>query len=131
MPDRLLEFSATPGPSLGRRPASGPTHRRGARRGPIRRAGRPGPTPRSPRSRSRIPWPGVRVLDLGLGVAGPFTGRALADLGADVIKINALYDKYWNGTHMGLGVNRGKRSIALNLKDPDRQGSAGEAAAAL
>jgi crotonobetainyl-CoA:carnitine CoA-transferase CaiB-like acyl-CoA transferase len=61
---------------------------------------------------------GVRVLDLGLGVAGPFTGRVLADLGADVIKINALHDTYWNGTHMGLGTNRGKRSIALNLKDP-------------
>ena len=58
------------------------------------------------------------MLDLGLGVAGPFTGRALADLGAEVIKINALYDGYWNGTHMGLGTNRGKRSIALNLKDP-------------
>ena len=57
------------------------------------------------------------MLDLGLGVAGPFTGRALADLGADVIKVNALHDTYWAGTHMGLGTNRGKRSIALNLKD--------------
>ena len=57
------------------------------------------------------------MLDLGLGVAGPFTGRMLADLGADVIKVNALYDSFWNGTHMGLGINRGKRSISLNLKD--------------
>jgi len=65
------------------------------------------------------PLSGVRVLDLGLGVAGPFTGRMLADLGADVIKVNAMYDGYWNGTHMGLGTNRGKRSIALNLKHPD------------
>ena len=63
------------------------------------------------------PLQGVRVLDLGLGVAGPFTGRMLADLGADVIKVNAMYDSYWAGTHMGLGTNRGKRSIALNLKD--------------
>jgi crotonobetainyl-CoA:carnitine CoA-transferase CaiB-like acyl-CoA transferase len=61
---------------------------------------------------------GVRVLDLGLGVAGPYTGRVLADLGADVIKVNALYDTYWAGTHMGLGTNRGKRSIAVNLKHP-------------
>jgi crotonobetainyl-CoA:carnitine CoA-transferase CaiB-like acyl-CoA transferase len=58
------------------------------------------------------------VIDLGLGVAGPFAGRVLADLGADVIKVHALYDKYWAGTHMGLGTNRGKRSVALNLKSP-------------
>ena len=38
--------------------------------------------------------------------------------GADVIKVHALHDSYWAGTHMGLGTNRGKRSIALNLKDP-------------
>jgi crotonobetainyl-CoA:carnitine CoA-transferase CaiB-like acyl-CoA transferase len=67
----------------------------------------------------RHPLEGVRVLDLGLGVAGPFAGRALADLGADVIKVHALHDTYWAGTHMGLGTNRGKRSIALNLKTPD------------
>jgi crotonobetainyl-CoA:carnitine CoA-transferase CaiB-like acyl-CoA transferase len=65
---------------------------------------------------------GVRVIDLGLGVAGPFTGRALADLGADVIKVHALHDTFWAGTHMGLGTNRGKRSIALNLKDERGRG---------
>jgi len=64
------------------------------------------------------PLAGVRVLDLGLGVAGPFGPKMLADLGADVIKIHALHDTFWAGTHMGLGTNRGKRSISLNLKDP-------------
>ncbi len=64
------------------------------------------------------PLAGVRVLDLGLGVAGPFAGRVLADLGADVIKVMAMHDGYWSGTHMGLGTNRGKRSIAVNLKHP-------------
>ncbi len=64
------------------------------------------------------PLAGIRVLDLGLGVAGPFTGRVLADLGADVIKVMAMHDGYWSGTHMGLGTNRGKRSIAVNLKHP-------------
>jgi crotonobetainyl-CoA:carnitine CoA-transferase CaiB-like acyl-CoA transferase len=63
------------------------------------------------------------VLDLGLGVAGPFTGRVLADLGADVIKVHALHDTYWAGTHMGLGTNRGKRSIALNLKHEGGRGA--------
>ena len=59
------------------------------------------------------------MIDLGLGVAGPFAGRVLADLGADVVKVHALHDTYWAGTHMGLGTNRGKRSIALNLKHPE------------
>ena len=95
-----------------------PAHGGGARCDPIRAWDAP-VLPRTLAEPLAHPLAGIRVLDLGLGVAGPFTGRALADLGADVIKINALYDKYWNGTHMGLGVNRGKRSIALNLKDPD------------
>jgi crotonobetainyl-CoA:carnitine CoA-transferase CaiB-like acyl-CoA transferase len=64
------------------------------------------------------PLAGIRVLDLGLGVAGPFTGRVLSDLGADVIKVMAMHDGFWASTHMGLGTNRGKRSIALNLKHP-------------
>ncbi len=64
------------------------------------------------------PLAGIKVLDLGLGVAGPFGPRMLADLGADVIKIHALHDTFWAGTHMGLGTNRGKRSISVNLKDP-------------
>jgi crotonobetainyl-CoA:carnitine CoA-transferase CaiB-like acyl-CoA transferase len=113
----LLEFSATPGS------VAGPAPRPGQHTDEVLAAiqpsmGRPGPAPHAPGPLAH-PLAGIRVLDLGLGVAGPFTGRALADLGADVIKINALYDKYWNGTHMGLGVNRGKRSIALNLKDPE------------
>lgn len=64
------------------------------------------------------PLAGVRVLDLGLGVAGPWANSLLAELGADVIKVNAQYDAFWMSTHMGLSVNRGKRSLAVNLKDP-------------
>ncbi|MGO9854638.1 MAG: CoA transferase [Acidimicrobiales bacterium] len=109
----LLEFSATPGSVAGPAPRSGEhtdevLHEVGTRSGSVVGSREPLAHPLS----------GVRVLDLGLGVAGPFTGRVLADLGADVIKVNALHDTYWNGTHMGLGTNRGKRSIALNLKDP-------------
>lgn len=66
----------------------------------------------------RGPLDGIRVLDFGLGVAGPFGPKLLADLGADVIKVNAMYDSFWTGTHMGLGTNRGKRSIAIDLKSP-------------
>ncbi len=42
----------------------------------------------------------------------------LADLGASVIKVNALYDGYWFANHMAIAVNRGKRSIAIDLKNP-------------
>ena len=112
----LLEFSATPGSVAGPAPRAG-QHTEEILVETLSSQGRPARTWESPESLAH-PLAGIRVLDLGLGVAGPFTGRALADLGADVIKINALYDNYWNGTHMGLGVNRGKRSIALNLKNP-------------
>ena len=64
------------------------------------------------------PLAGVRVLDLGLAVAGPWGTMMLADLGADVIKVNPLHDVYWMSTHIAMACNRGKRSIAINLKDP-------------
>jgi crotonobetainyl-CoA:carnitine CoA-transferase CaiB-like acyl-CoA transferase len=108
----LLEFSATPGA------VTRPAPRSGEHTDEVFRETSSSPRPRlAEESKLAHPLSGIRVLDLGLGVAGPFTGRALADLGAEVIKINALHDTYWNGTHMGLGTNRGKRSIALNLKD--------------
>jgi crotonobetainyl-CoA:carnitine CoA-transferase CaiB-like acyl-CoA transferase len=111
----LLEFSATPGTVSGAAPRPG-QHTEEVLSG-IDSASGHSLHPEGGREPLAHPLAGIRVLDLGLGVAGPFTGRALADLGADVIKINALHDTYWNGTHMGLGTNRGKRSIALDLKD--------------
>lgn len=66
----------------------------------------------------RAPLDGIRVLDLGLAVAGPFGTQLLSDLGADVVKVNALHDWYWHSTHIAMACNRGKRSLAVNLKDP-------------
>jgi crotonobetainyl-CoA:carnitine CoA-transferase CaiB-like acyl-CoA transferase len=111
----VLDFSATPGE------VRGPSPRSGEHTEEVLAEADAAQEPRStagavPRPHLASPLEGVRVLDLGLGVAGPFTGRVLADLGADVIKVHALHDTYWAGTHMGLGTNRGKRSIALNLK---------------
>ena len=114
----LLEFSATPGRVGGPAPRSGQhtaevLAEATASDSPPRAARATGP------AAARVlahPLGGIRVVDLGLGVAGPFTGRMLADLGADVIKVHAVHDTYWAGTHMGLGTNRGKRSIAVNLK---------------
>ena len=67
------------------------------------------------------PLAGVRVVDLGQYIAGPGAAMALADLGADVVKIEPLtgdqarhIGRY--GESMVRAYNRGKRSIALDLK---------------
>ena len=64
------------------------------------------------------PLEGILVLDLGLAIAGPFSTQLLSDLGATVIKVNTVYDMFWHATHIAFTANRGKQSIALNLKDP-------------
>ena len=64
------------------------------------------------------PLAGIRVIDFGLAIAGPFGCQLLSDMGAEVIKINTLWDGYWHRTHIAAMANRGKRSIALMLKHP-------------
>ena len=80
-------------------------------------AGKPAPAAKGGRKLA-APLEGVTVLDLGLAIAGPYGTQILSDLGAQVIKINALYDTYWHSNHIAYMANRGKRSIALDLKDP-------------
>lgn len=75
------------------------------------------------------PLKGVRVLDFTRVLAGPFCSMNLADLGADVIKVEALdvgdETRTWGPPFAGtesayyLAVNRNKRSIAINLKAPE------------
>jgi alpha-methylacyl-CoA racemase len=67
------------------------------------------------------PLQGVRVVEFaGLG-PGPFCGMLLADLGADVVRIDRRGAR--SGLLAEIGgtslLDRGKRSIALDLKDPD------------
>jgi crotonobetainyl-CoA:carnitine CoA-transferase CaiB-like acyl-CoA transferase len=112
----LLEFSATPGGVAGPSPRPN-EHTAELLAESATASSAPERSARSAPGELTSPLEGVRVIDLGLGVAGPFTGRTLADLGADVVKVHALHDTFWTGTHMGLGTNRGKRSIAVNLKD--------------
>ena len=65
------------------------------------------------------PLAGLLVVDLGLAVAGPWGTQLLSDLGAQVIKINRKSDTYWYSTHMAFACNRGKQSLALNLRKPE------------
>ncbi len=60
---------------------------------------------------------GVRVLDLCIVLAGPTCGRTLAEYGADVIKIDDPSRPYDPSGSMD--VNRGKRSILLDLKSEE------------
>lgn len=60
---------------------------------------------------------GVRVLDLCIVLAGPTCGRTLAEYGADVIKIEAPSRPPMGSFHGD--VNRGKRSIVIDLKTPE------------
>jgi formyl-CoA transferase len=78
-----------------------------------------------------LPLEGVRVVALEQAVAAPFASRQLADMGADVVKIERpgggdsarAYDAAVNGVSAYFAwLNRGKRSVVLDLKQPrDRE----------
>ncbi len=79
----------------------------------------------------RMPLAGIRVLDLGRHLAGPTCAMWLGDLGADVIKIEkpgegddgrASGPPFFDGqSAFFLAANRNKRSIYLDIKQPDGQ----------
>ena len=77
-----------------------------------------------------LPLAGVRVLEFCQTIMGPTAGMLMADLGADVIKIEPAPDgdktRRLPGFAAGFfaGFNRNKRSVALNLKSPDGQAAA-------
>ena len=68
---------------------------------------------------SELPLGGVRVLDLSAQLPGPYASQLLLDLGARVVKVErpGTGDRARSLPPIFLGVNRGKRSIAIDLKD--------------
>jgi crotonobetainyl-CoA:carnitine CoA-transferase CaiB-like acyl-CoA transferase len=74
------------------------------------------------------PLDGILVADFSRVLAGPFAAMTLGDLGADVIKVERpdggddtrAWGPPWRGEHSTyfLGLNRNKRSVALDLHDP-------------
>ncbi len=72
--------------------------------------------------RRRIgPLDGMVVLDFGAYMAGPFANRLFADLGARVIKVEEYGGDPMRGPQLSilLGVQRGKESIAIDLKSEE------------
>ena len=104
-------FSDTPAPPP--RPASVPGTDPSPAPAPRRARRSSGPAPRSCLD-------GIRVLDLASFIAGPVCPMLLADLGADVVKIeSADGDPFRMAIFAFVGWNRGKRSLVLDLKRPD------------
>ena len=76
------------------------------------------------------PLAGIRVFDLTRVLAGPFCTMILADLGADVIKVEgpgtpdyarSIPPHVGSTSHYFLSINRNKRGIAIDLKKPAGQ----------
>ncbi len=76
------------------------------------------------------PLAGLKVIELGQLIAGPFAAKTLSDFGADVIKIEAPGTgdplRRWRLLKDGTSVwwqvqSRNKRSVALDLRQPDAQ----------
>lgn len=73
------------------------------------------------------PLAGVRILDFTANMSGPMATMILGDQGADVIKVEPLTGDIFRGMGTGAGdvtayfgnLNRSKRSLALDLADPD------------
>jgi len=73
------------------------------------------------------PLSGVRIVDFSGYVAGPFCTMLLADMGADVIKVEPPRGEQWRHqdpfapgmSQSFMALNRNKRSIVINLKEPN------------
>jgi crotonobetainyl-CoA:carnitine CoA-transferase CaiB-like acyl-CoA transferase len=81
--------------------------------------------------RSRAPLSGIRVLELGSFIAGPYCGQLLADYGAEVIKVEPPREgdamRRWGvALYQGRSlwwpvIARGKKSVTVDLRRPEGQ----------
>ena len=75
------------------------------------------------------PLEGIRVLEFSQIIAAPFAGMLLADMGADVVKVEPPWGEPWRlirqfiplESRQYMAVNRGKRSLPLDLARPEGQ----------
>ena len=123
-PAKIASLSATPQRVRGRAPALG--------------GAAPDWAPRPSRERREAPLAGLRVVDLSTVFAVPYMGALLADLGAEVIKVeaphrldqtralfghpfldNAPTGDWWDRSGAFHVVNRGKRSLTLDLSQAE------------
>ena len=66
------------------------------------------------------PLAGIKVLDLGTVIAGAYASAILANLGADVIKVEGADGDPWRDRGVGFtAYNRGKRGLVVDLKQPE------------
>lgn len=74
------------------------------------------------------PLAGIKVLDFSRILSGPYASMVLADLGAEVIKVEPIlsgdetrnFPPFQNGmSHYYIALNRSKKSISLDLKSPE------------
>ncbi|WP_119309106.1 CaiB/BaiF CoA transferase family protein [Cohaesibacter haloalkalitolerans] len=100
-----------------------------------------GPNPTQPQSSTQTqsssghaaPLAGIKVLDFSRILSGPYASMVLADLGAEVIKVEPLtggddtrhFPPFQNGqSHYYMAINRNKKSICLDLKSSEGSGIA-------
>ena len=78
---------------------------------------------------AEAPLAGIKVIEVGVAMAGPFCGMTLGDYGADVVKVERIGEgdetRHWPPYFPGevgyyfAAANRNKRSLAIDLKQPE------------
>ncbi|HMN72115.1 MAG TPA: CoA transferase [Rhodoblastus sp.] len=134
--DKALRAPASPLRLVGTPPATEATLARAGADTPVWHARAAAPlfeTPAAPKGAP--PLTGFRIVDFTMGWAGPLCARTLADLGADVVKIegcsypdwwrgvdrrpNVLREKLYEKTGRFAVMNRNKRGVAIDLTRPE------------